>query len=87
MMRNFKKWASLTVIFSMAFSNISCTTMKPIDSITEPDQIVRQIKAGDVIRYQTGTGKIERLIVTSVNGETIQGISHRQDKKDSLIRG
>jgi len=85
MMLSFRKLATLVVSFLMTFSNIACTTMKPIGLITEPNQIATQIKAGDEIQYRTDSGKIEKLKVTSVNGEMIQGTRQGQDIKVMII--
>lgn len=73
-----KKIISLGVIFSMTFSSIACTTMKPI-SLTDPANFA-QIKAGDVIHYQTVSGQTEQLKITSVNDEMIRGTSQGQEK-------
>jgi len=78
-MKYIRKAQAIAAIFTIVFSSISCTTMKPV-SWTEPAHIASQIEAGDKIEYRTSDGNIGKLKITSVNSEMIQGISQGKDK-------
>ena len=75
-----RKLTALMVIFSMAFSSIGCTTMKPI-LLTKPGDVTKQIKAGDTIQYRTAFGETETLKVTSVSAEVLKGTYKGQVKE------
>ena len=76
----FRKLTALVVIFSMAFSSIGCTTMKPI-LLIKPGDVTKQIKAGDTIQYRTAFGKTEELKVTAVSSEVISGTNSGQARQ------
>lgn len=75
----FRRMTVLIVILSMCFSNIACTTMKPI-SMTAAASVAAQIKAGDKIEYRKASGATGELRVVSVDDEMIQGKSRGQHK-------